>query len=60
MPKTTVCDFIVLSAPPTRIVDIYIPDTPEQSHLRLRQKGDRYELTNKTPFQSDDTSAQLE
>lgn len=45
---------------PTRIVDIYIPDTSEHSHLRLRQKGDRYELTKKTPIQSGDASAQLE
>lgn len=34
---------------PTRIVDVYIPDTPGHSHLRLRQKGDRYEITKKTP-----------
>lgn len=27
---------------PTRIVDIYIPDTPGHSHLRLRQKGEKY------------------
>ena len=31
---------------PTRIVDVYIPDTPEHSHLRLRQKGDKYERTD--------------
>ena len=34
---------------PTRIVDVYIPDTPEHSHLRLRQKGDKYEITKKMP-----------
>lgn len=34
---------------PTRIVDIYIPDTPEHSHLRLRQKGEKYEITKKCP-----------
>lgn len=45
---------------PTRIVDIYIPDTSEHSHLRLRQKGDQYELTKKTPIQDGDASAQLE
>ena len=32
---------------PTRIIDIYIPDTPGHSHLRLRQKGDKYEITKK-------------
>lgn len=47
-------------ATPTRIVDIYIPDTSEHSHLRLRQKGDQYELTKKTPIQDGDASAQLE
>ena len=35
------------STSPTRIVDIYIPDTPSHSHLRLRQKGDKYEITKK-------------
>ena len=45
---------------PTRIVDIYIPDTLDHSHLRLRQKGDQYELTKKTPIQNGDASAQLE
>lgn len=45
---------------PTRIVDIYIPDVSEHSHLRLRQKGDQYELTKKTPIQDGDASAQLE
>ena len=48
------------SVTPTRIVDIYIPDTSEHSHLRLRQKGDKYELTKKTPIQDGDASAQLE
>ena len=33
---------------PTRIVDIYIPDTPAHSHLRLRQNGKTYEITKKT------------
>lgn len=32
---------------PTRIVDVYVPDTPEHSHLRLRQKGEKYEMTKK-------------
>lgn len=45
---------------PTRVVDIYIPDTSEHSHLRLRQKGDNYEMTKKKPLQDGDASAQLE
>ena len=32
---------------PTRIVDVYVPDIPEHSHLRLRQKGEKYEITKK-------------
>ena len=34
---------------PTRIIDLYIPDTVEHAHLRLRQKGEKYEITKKTP-----------
>jgi len=30
---------------PTRIVDLYIPDTLEHAHLRLRQKGEQIEQT---------------
>lgn len=45
---------------PTKIVDVYIPDTPEHSHLRLRQKGDRYEITKKTPIADGDASEQIE
>lgn len=45
---------------PVRIVDVYIPDGPEHSHLRLRQKGERYFITKKTPMQAGDASSQLE
>ena len=45
---------------PTRIVDIYIPDTPEHSHLRLRQKGDKYEITKKMPVTEGNASEQIE
>lgn len=45
---------------PTRIIDVYIPDTPEQSHLRLRQKGEKYEITKKTPLSEGDASKQIE
>ncbi len=45
---------------PTRIVDIYIPDTPEHSHLRLRQKGEKYEITKKTPVMEGNASEQIE
>ena len=45
---------------PTRIVDVYIPDTPEHSHLRLRQKGDKYEITKKMPIVEGNASEQIE
>ena len=38
---------------PTRITDIYIPDIPDHSHLRLRQKGERYEITKNYPSQKE-------
>lgn len=45
---------------PTRIVDIYIPDTPEHSRLRLRQKGEKYEITKKMPVKEENASEQIE
>ena len=45
---------------PTRIADIYIPDTPEHSHLRLRQKCERYEITKKLPVTEGNASEQIE
>jgi CYTH domain-containing protein len=47
-------------ATPTRIMDVYIPDSPEHSRLRLRQKGDRYEMTKKMPVREGDASEQIE
>lgn len=45
---------------PTRIMDIYIPDTPNRSYLRLRQKGSKFEITKKAPINNGDASAQIE
>ena len=45
---------------PTRIVDVYVPDIPEHSHLRLRQKGEKYEITKKMPVKEGDASEQIE
>ena len=45
---------------PTRIVDIYIPNTPGHSHLRLRQKGEKYEITKKMPVVEGNASEQIE
>ena len=35
------------------IVDIYIPDRPEHSHLRLRKMGDKCLITKKAPIAND-------
>ena len=45
---------------PTRITDVYIPDTAKHSHLRLRKRGDLYEITKKTPVKDGDASEQIE
>jgi CYTH domain-containing protein len=46
---------------PIKMLDIYIPGTDaKHSHLRLRQRGDRYEVTKKSPIAVNDASKQLE
>lgn len=50
----------IKTAEPTRIVDIYIPDTPAHSRLRLRKNGDTYQITKKTPTTADDASEHIE
>ncbi|MFC2702247.1 MAG: hypothetical protein ACFN3A_00275 [Candidatus Nanosyncoccus sp.] len=45
---------------PTCIIDIYVPDTSKHSHLRLRQKGNNYEITKKLPVTEGDASEQIE
>ena len=42
------------------IKDIYIPKEIEHSILRIRQKGDKYEITKKEPVQGLDSSEQYE
>ncbi len=44
---------------PQRVLDVYIPDTTDHSHLRLRQKGDKFYITKKTQV-NDDASIHLE
>ena len=41
------------------IVDTYIPDGPEHSHLRLRKKGNKCSITKKMPM-ADDASEMME
>jgi len=50
----------IKSVEPVHIVDIYIPDTSEHSHLRLRQKGEKFEITKKMPVVKEDASEQIE
>ena len=50
----------IKNAIPTRITDVYIPDTAEHSHLRLRKRGNLYEITKKTPVKDGDASEQIE
>lgn len=46
---------------PTRLKDVYIPDTNGMHpQLRLRQKGDKYEITKKVPLTEGDASAHTE
>lgn len=46
---------------PKRLIDIYIPESgTDHPRLRLRQKGDNFELTKKTPVQEGDASAHNE
>lgn len=46
---------------PTRVVDIYVPEiTGVHPRLRLRQKGEKYEITKKIPVNSADASVQKE
>src|ERR1035437_3599350 len=47
-------------SPSKEIKDIYIPKEIEHSVLRIRQKGDKYEITKKQPVQGTDSSEQYE
>jgi CYTH domain-containing protein len=50
----------LLDSPFKVIKDIYIPKEVEHSILRIRQKGDKYEITKKQPVQGTDSSEQYE
>ena len=60
--KTYLCPEIptqYISGEPVRMVDVYVPEISDHPKLRLRQKGDTYEITKKTPVDND-PSRQLE
>ena len=42
------------------LTDLYIPEKAEHPKLRIRQKGDRFEITKKTPLVEGDSSQQTE
>jgi adenylate cyclase len=46
--------------PNKEIKDIYIPETEAHPVLRIRQRGDKYEITKKQPVQGTDSSEQYE
>lgn len=46
--------------PYKELMDIYIPREAEHPHLRLRKKGNSYEMTKKTKVSEDDASAHIE
>jgi len=46
---------------PSEIIhDIYIPDSVFHPHLRLRHRGDRFEMTKKVPILDNDSSKMFE
>lgn len=45
---------------PVNLVDIYMPDTANHPILRLRKKGNTYEITKKFPVDGADSSRQYE
>jgi CYTH domain-containing protein len=54
--KTYLCSEIpekYISGSPIRMVDIYLPESVAHPTLRLRQKGNHYEITKKTPIDND-------
>lgn len=45
---------------PKQVLDVYVPEGSSDPELRLRKKGDKYEITKKTPITEGDFSQQLE
>lgn len=46
---------------PSEIIhDIYVPAEASHAHLRLRHRGDRYEITKKVPTDGNDSSKMFE
>lgn len=46
---------------PNRVIDYYVPETGDtHPHLRIRSRGDTFEITKKQPIEGKDSSAQSE
>jgi adenylate cyclase len=50
----------ILDTNPFRLLDIYLPETKPRPFIRLRKKGDEYEITKKQPISDNDYSEQTE
>lgn len=50
----------VIDATPTEMLDVYVPEGAEHPCLRLRKKGNKYEITKKKPIEDGDASVQSE
>ncbi len=46
--------------PSKEIKDIYVPETEAHPSLRIRKRGDKYEITKKVPVLGNDSSEQYE
>jgi CYTH domain-containing protein len=61
--KTYLAKFLpegLKDSPNKEIKDIYIPQSVAHPSLRLRKRGDKYEITKKQPVQGTDSSEQYE
>lgn len=50
----------VAGVAPTEMLDVYVPEDVDHPRLRLRKKGDKYEITKKKPVEDGDASVQVE
>ena len=50
----------IFSTKPTKMTDVYVPESSEHPRLRIRRKGEGYEITKKVPVSEGDSSKHLE
>lgn len=59
--KTYLCSEVpeqLITGQGVRMVDVYFPESSDHPKLRLRQKGERFEITKKTPVDGDPSRQQ--